>query len=325
MEELSMAAASHQQAGADTAALDLAVAVSAYNEAAHLRDCLRALAVAGRGLRMDVTVVVNGSTDRSAEVATAAMRETGLRGRVCQIAYADKSNAFNQYVYRLRVAAPVHVFVDAYATVAPDALSLLLQALRNAPLAHAAAAVPSSGRSARHLRDQMLEVPSIHGSLFAMRGAFLDRIAGQNVRLPLNFYRGDGLISSLVLHDLDAQSGDWQHQWMVVEPRATWTAPTLRLWRWRDARRQLRRLVQQARGRLQWHPVKGAIYQGGFAAMPPQADQATLDWLQAIPASHHPRWWRDPFATLAVRRMRALPPAPPEQDLLPRVVARFTP
>ena len=66
MEELSMAAASHQQAGADTAALDLAVAVSAYNEAAHLRDCLRALAVAGRGLRMDVTVVVNGSTDCSA-------------------------------------------------------------------------------------------------------------------------------------------------------------------------------------------------------------------------------------------------------------------
>jgi glycosyltransferase involved in cell wall biosynthesis len=325
MEELSMAASSQQQVATGAGAVDLAVAISAHNEAEHLGNCLRALAVAGRDLRMDVTVLLNGSTDRSPEVATATMRETGLAGKVCRIPYADKSNAFNQYAYRLRVPAPVHVFVDAYASVAPDALLLLMQALQNAPAANAAAAVPSSGRSAAMLREQMLQVPALHGSLFALREGFLDRMTRLGLRLPLNFYRGDGLLSSLVLHDLDALNGGWQHHRLVVEPRATWTVPETQLWRSRDARRQWRRRVQQARGHLQWYPVKAAIYDAGFAALPSQADQATLAWLNAMPAARHPRWWRDPFAMLAIRRMRAQPPAPPQQDLLPHTLMQTTP
>ena len=304
------------------------VAVSAHNEAAHLPACLRALALAGQGHRMAVTVLLNGSTDRSPEVAMAAMREAGLRGRVVRIPHADKSNAFNQYAYRLRGRAPVQVFVDAYATVAPDALALLAAALRDAPAAQAAAAVPSSGPSAPALRAQMIEMPGLHGSLFALRGAFLDRFVAAGLRLPLGLYRGDGLLSSLVLHDLDALGGDWQHERIVVEPRATWTAPVVRPWRWRDARRQARRLVQQARGRLQWPVVKDRIYDraaaAGFAALPPQADEAALAWIAADPA-RRPSWWKDPFGALAVRRMRAAPAAPAERDLLPQVLMETAP
>jgi glycosyltransferase involved in cell wall biosynthesis len=312
-------------------AVEWAVAVFAHNEASALPRCLEALARAGRGHALHVTVVLNGSTDASSAVAMALMRRHGLRGRICLIPQADKANAFNQYLHRLRVPAPLHAFVDAYAAIAPDALARLAQALRDAPEAHGAAAVPSTGRSAARLRRQMQAQPGLHGSLFMLRGSFLERMAAQGLRLPLNFYRGDGLISSLVLHDLDAHAGDWRHERLVVEPGATWEGPVLRPWRWGDLRRYWRRQVQQARGRLQWPALRQVLYDAsmppgaaGFAAMPAEADALVLRWLDADPARHAPRWWRDPLAVLALRRMRQAPP-PRAERLLPRVLMEFTP
>ncbi|MFC7552380.1 glycosyltransferase family A protein [Pseudoroseomonas wenyumeiae] len=145
-------------------AVDWAVAVFAHNEAASLSRCLEAVARAGQGQAIDVTAVLNGSTDASPDVAMAAMRRLGLRGRIALIPQADKSNALNQYIHRLRVPAPLHAFVDGYAAITPDLLRLLAQALRDAPEALAAAAVPSTGRSAALLRQQMQECPGLHGS-----------------------------------------------------------------------------------------------------------------------------------------------------------------
>jgi hypothetical protein len=294
-----------------------AVAVFGYNEAAWLPECLQALAKAGHDVPMDVTVVLNGSTDASPAVAVAALRRAGLRGRVCLIPHADKANAINQFVHELRPQAETYVFVDAYAIVAPDALRQLAGALDEAPTANGAAAVPSSGRSAARLRRQMLEQGGLHGSLFALRGCFVQRLALQGVRLPLGMYRGDGLLGSLALHDLDALGGGWQRERIAVQLQATWKAPTLKPWRWQDIRRMWRRSIQQGRGRLQWPAVRQAIYApaphaaaSGFAALPAEADRLTLEWLAEAPASRMPRWWRDPFAVLALRRMRHAPPPP---------------
>lgn len=313
---------------ARTQPVDWAVAVFAHNEASFLPRCLDALARAGQGQTLDVNVVLNGSTDASPDVAMAAMRRLGLRGRIVLIPEADKSNALNQYIHRLRAPAPLHAFVDAYAAVMPDSLRLLAQALRDAPDALGAAAVPSTGRSAALLRQQMLEHPGLHGSLFMLRGGFVERVADLGLRLPLHFYRGDGLLSSMVLHDLDAHGGGWVPGRIVVEPRATWDGPVLRLWRWNDLRRYWRRRLQQARGRLQWPALRQVLYdpaQTGFAALPPEADALTLSWLAEAPAERTPRWWRDPFGALALRRMRQTPPPPPEDRLLPRVLMEFAP
>jgi glycosyltransferase involved in cell wall biosynthesis len=312
--------------------VEWAIAVFGYNEAASLPRCLEAVVRAGQGRTVDVTVVLNGSTDQSPDVAMAAMRRLGLRGRIALIPQADKSNAFNQYVHRLRVPAPFHVFVDAYAAITPDSLTWLARALHDAPEANGAAAVPSTGRSAAVLRQQMQKEPGLHGSLFMLRGSFLERMAAQNLRLPLNFYRGDGLIASLVLHDLDAHSGDWKPHRVVVEPRATWEGPVLRPWQWNDLRRYWRRQLQQARGRLQWPALRQVIYDparppgaSGFAAMPAEADALVLSWIAESPAERTPRWSRDLFGALALRRMRRAPPPPPEERLLPRVLMEFTP
>jgi glycosyltransferase involved in cell wall biosynthesis len=292
--------------------------VFARNEAAGIGACLRALARAGHGAELEVCVVLNGSTDASAAVAAEALRETRQRGRIWSIAEGDKANAINQFIHHLRPPAETCFFVDAYAAVAPDALAWLHAALAANPGAQAAAALPTRGLSARRLRRAMRRQPGLHGSLFALRGGFLDRMAAQGLRLPLGFYRGDGLIGSLVLHDLDAMGGGWREERLVLEPRATWRVTPGRPWRLADLQRHWRRLIQQGRARLQWPAVRAAIYPGGFTALPDDADAHVLRWVAQT--AQAPRLWRDPFAAMALARMRG---APPRQDLTPRLLLEW--
>ncbi|WP_431282444.1 glycosyltransferase [Humitalea sp. 24SJ18S-53] len=294
------------------------VAVFARNEAANLPACLHALARAGLGPRGHVTVLLNGCSDASPTVAAEALRAEDLAGRVFAIPQGDKANAVNAFLHALRPAASTYFFVDGYAAVAPDALRRLDQSLRDKPVANAAAAVPSTGRSAEALRRSMVAYPGLHGSLFALRGSFVDRIVADGLRLPVGLYRGDGLLGSFVMHDLDSATGGWLNERLEVNLDATWVSPHLRPWRWQDLRRHWYRLVQQARGRLQWAALCEAIYPAGFTALPADADAAALRWIDAAPAQRAPRPWRDPFAAVALRRMRR---APPWGDLTPRLVA----
>lgn len=296
-------------------------AIFGRNEAGSIGPCLDALAVAAHGHALHVTLLLNGTTDDSHREACVALRRSGLAARIYAIAEADKANAFNHFVQHLRPAAQTYFFVDAYARVAPDALQLLDQALAATPDAQAAAAVPRTGRSAARLREEMIRNPGLHGSLFALRGSFVERIAAMGLALPLGLYRGDGLIGSFVLHDLDAVNGGWHGARLVVEPRASWAAPQLQPWRWQDWRRQWHRMIQQGRGRLQWAALRARIYPHGFGALPVDADASVLQWLEEAEA-HKPRPWRDPFAALALARMRQ---APPRQSLTPRLLSEWNP
>jgi hypothetical protein len=299
-----------------------AAAICARNEAQGIVSCLHALALAGAEKRLHVTVLLNGCTDNTGPLAERALRDTGMRGRIYAIAQGDKANAFNQFVHRLRPAASTYFFIDGYAAVARDALARLDTALDGRAEAAAAAAVPSRGRSAAQLRRQMVAEPGLHGSLFALRGSFVERIAALGLRLPVGLYRGDGLVGSMVLHDLDAAGGGWKPSRLVVEPAATWHVPVLQPWRPRDLRRHFNRLMQQGRGRLQGQALRAVLYPGGFQALPEYADEHTLRWIDAAPASRRPSPWRDPFAALALARMRRASPA---ADLTPRLVWEAAP
>lgn len=292
-------------------------AIFGRNEAASIGACIAALAVAAQGQSLHLTILLNGTTDDSHRAAAIALRRSGLPGRILAIAEGDKANAFNQFIQHLRPEAELYFCVDAYARVAPDALRHLAKALHDHPLAQAAAAVPGTGRSAARLRAAMIRHPGLHGSLFALRGGFVARIAELGLALPVGLYRGDGLLGSFLLHDLDAGQGGWQGERIAVEPRATWAAPQLQPWRWRDWRRQWQRLIQQGRGRLQWAAIRALIYPHGFGALPADADACVL---QSLDAARAPRLWRDPFAALALARMRR---APPRQSLTPRLLSEW--
>jgi hypothetical protein len=305
----------------DAAATGWSIAVFGRNEAASIGDCLRAIARAGQGHAPHVTVLLNGTTDGSTALAAQAMRAEGLGGCVYDIPHGDKSHAMNLFLHELRPPAETYFCVDAYARVRPDALRHLAARLAAQPRALAAAAVPSTGRSAPALRRMMLEQSGLHGSLFALRAGFVDRLVAAGLRLPVGLYRGDGMLGAFVLHDLDAAQGGWDTGRIAVAPEASWTTPDWQPWRWRDLRRHLRRLVQQGRGRLESAAMRSIIYERGFAGLPSQADAMVLGWIGADPAARTPSLRRDPFARLALARLRQS--APPSADALrPRLVLR---
>ncbi|WP_439596822.1 hypothetical protein [Falsiroseomonas sp.] len=301
------------------------VAVFGRNEAARIGACLRAIARAGReagpDVALHVTVLLNGTTDGSPALAATALRAAGLEGAVYEVPHPDKSHALNLFLHALRPPAALYVCIDAYAEIWPDSLNRLAARLERQPEALAAAAVPSSGRSAAALRQGMLRHSGLHGSLFALRAAFVERLAAAGLRLPVGLYRGDGLLGSFLLHDLDAAQGGWEGWRIAVEPAASWTTPRWQPWRWQDLRRHLHRLVRQGRGRLESAALRSLIYAEGFAGLPADADAMLRDWIAADPRARRPRPWRDPFAWLALARLRhAAPPCP--DSLRPRLVLR---
>lgn len=299
------------------------VAVFARNEAARLGACLRALGRSEGIPHLHVTVLLNGTRDGSARAAADAMREAGLAGRLIDIPHGDKSHAMNLFLHRLRPPAPLYVLMDGFAEVRPDALARLAERLARTPAAEAAAAVPSTGRSADALRRSMIEQPGLHGSLFALRGSFVERLAAARLRLPRGLYRGDGLIGAMVMHDLDALAHGWEPARIAVEPDASWVTPPGRLWHWPDLRRHLHRLLRQARGRLEMAALRDALYRKGFTGLPADSRTLVLDWIAADP-SRAPGLRQDPLARLALVLLRQPAVDPPPEALEPRLLLART-
>ncbi|MEP9376310.1 glycosyltransferase family A protein [Aquabacter sp. CN5-332] len=240
----------------------------ARNERPTLVSCLKHIARAARGRDAYVTVILNGNSDGSAQALKAAASEIEIPFSVYDIPYPDKSNAINQVIHRLRTTAETCFFVDAYAMISENALADLAAALAANLRALAAAAVPSVGRSAEAMRAEMMVNPGLHGSLFALRGDFVARMAASGFRLPVGLYRGDGLFGSAIMHDLDAIGTPWTKEHMAVAPTATWTFRPLSPWKRADRQRQWNRLLRQGRGELEDMAIKRIIYQGNYAALP---------------------------------------------------------
>jgi glycosyltransferase involved in cell wall biosynthesis len=122
--------------------------VLAHNEEARigatLGDLLGQDLWAQAGLEANLLVVVNGSSDRTAERARDILAQAPVASQVVELEAAGKANAWNRFVHELSPAdASVLGLVDADIRLPePDTLSRLLQALQASPQAVAAVDQP---------------------------------------------------------------------------------------------------------------------------------------------------------------------------------------
>lgn len=284
------------------------VAVFAMNEAATIAACLESLDANCAGVAARILLLLNGSTDATLAIAKGLrLRHAALEVHASQA--ADKANAINAYVHRLRDPGALAYFVDGYITIHAGALPAMERALAAQPRAHVASAVPMSGRSSAHMREQLVKGGGISGNLFAIRPEFLRRFAAAGLRVPLFMYRGDPLMGSMAAHDLDAMGTPWDDSRLIGVADATYEFRPLSPFRWGDVKRQLKREVRQARGALESAAVKALIYQRGYAALPRDADTLVRDFVAAQglpPAGLKARILRH----LALKDLRAEAPAP---------------
>jgi glycosyltransferase involved in cell wall biosynthesis len=270
------------------------IVVLAHNEEAHIGACLGSLPAG-----VPVHVVVNGSRDRTAEIARSVPDVT-----VHVFEQGGKARSWNRFVFDvLDGFAEEMVFVDGDAIVAPGSLAALTAALDANRRANAAAALPMNGRKAAMYRETTLRDCGLFGDLYAVRGAFLAQMKAAGIRLPNDLIGDDGLIAALAKTDLGPESA-WDATRVIPVAAAGFymaqpaDARDLRTWPM-----QYRRMINYSVRHFQNQMVRAIMQGEGPGALPRELAALYPDWLPRFRPRRSLRWWW--FDRLALARMRA--------------------
>jgi glycosyltransferase involved in cell wall biosynthesis len=292
------------------------IAVFGVNEASKIGACLSSIDQACQGTQSHVSVILNGTTDESVNIIK-ALKFSNCLVSVYSISIADKANAINQFIYGLHQDADVCFFVDAYVRIGKSSLSAMALALQKNSHAVAASGIPLTGRSATATAENTMKGGVLNGQFYALRRTFLDALISMNIKLPLQLYRGDGLIGSLAAHNLDAMGTNWDNGRIIGVRQATFEITPLSPLKPADLKRQFRREIQQARGRVENQAIKSIIYTSGYTALPANANEMIRTWIKTnTPA---PKSLKDQlFLRLALANLKI--PLIATNHLLPRLV-----
>lgn len=247
------------------------VMVLAHNEERHIAACLDSIIRSEPERRFDVFVMANGCTDGTERVVRAYSREFP-EVTLVSISLGDKCNAWNVFVHEtVRTHAQdreVYFFMDGDARATPGSFSTMHQALAENPHAHAASAVPVSGRNANRDRDEILEQHGLVANLYAMRGTFVQRLRELDVRIPLKLEGDDGLVGALVKWDLDPQRNPFDEQRIVPCAKAGFAFESMSLARPRDWVVYWKRAVRYGRRQYEFQLLGKALKEKGLAGLP---------------------------------------------------------
>ena len=276
-----------------------------------LSSSVDAVLTATSGRETAIDVIVNGGRTLAKEagsyIESIHVGERAARlMRVWHVRVADKSHAWNQYLHEIWPGSDIGFFIDGYVQVMPDALRMISEGLESAPRALAASGVPTVGRSAKALRDQLLREGGVHGNLYAVRGSVLGHLRDVGFRLPLGIYRTDPLLIAVICFGLDPSTNEWDINRIFVHPQATWRFRSLNWWNPGDLRVHFNRVMRQAQGELENLAVREhlAIQTNPPQGLPRTASELVGNWISSFPETARRTFVRNPLCLLAAHNLR---------------------
>ena len=280
---------------------NVSVGVFAYNEERGIIACLDSIFAGGLGRAIDVHVLVNGCTDRTADiVANYAASHSGVHVHV--IGLGDKTNAWNLYIHEFCSAARVHIFVDGDVQVRSGSLAIMAQALEDNSSANASTAIPDSGRNSGDWLSLIVDDHGLAGNLYALRGEFVDRIRAAKIKLPVGLIGDDSWIGALANFDLDIDRG-WVKERTIVCTEARFHYDSLQWYRPRDIKLYWRRRQRYAHRTWQNQCMKTHIHNGGMQTLPIEVNDLYRTYPHLLRLT-----WKGVdtlFLWLALRKIRA--------------------
>jgi len=227
-----------------------------------------------------IDVLVNGNPALAQGLAHTLSATQSLR--VWSIPLADKANAWNQYIHQIWSGEEIAFFVDGYVRLNPDAVELLGNAVEANVQALGGTGVPTMGRSAKTLRENMIINTGFHGNFCCIKGDTLRQMRDQKVRLPVGLYRTDALMGAFLCYALDPRSHDWEDFRIHVHPTASWQIDPAKWWRARDMHAYLKRYFRQMRGKLENAAFADhlANRRCSPADLPTTAREMVLEWVE---------------------------------------------
>lgn len=281
---------------------------AARESAAVLVASIRAALTACKGQCAIVNVLINGNHALALELA--AVVDTWDNEpcdlQLWSISTPDKAHTWNEYAHRIWTPGSLAFFVDGYARVMPDAFRQIERQLVEAPESWCASGVPTCGRSAKSIREEMLRSGGIHGNLYSVSPDGMESIRTTGFRLPLGLYRTDPLLGAALIFRLDPANNKWEPKRIAVVATATWQVDKQSLWSVRSIQGQLKRMVRQAQGELENRAAREhmAIKRLAPQCLPKTAKELITHWLEEQPAQARSLFKQRPLTFYAARKVR---------------------
>lgn len=260
------------------------IAVMAHNEERRIARCLKSLPL--KDSRIAVHVVVNGSSDGTAEIAR------GFQGvTVHEYAAGGKARSWNRFVFDTPgIVADCFVFVDGDAEIAAGSVEALVQTLDRNPGANAAAGMPMNGRNADAYRAELTEDHGMFGDLYALRGTFVERMREKKIRLPEDLVGDDGLLCALAKTDLGNEE-EWRDDRVAPCPGAGFFCEPASLLAPKTLATQYRRMVNYSTRHFQNRMISAIMRDAGPAGLPPRLASLYPDWAGRMAPRPNLVWW----------------------------------
>jgi glycosyltransferase involved in cell wall biosynthesis len=278
--------------------MSLGVAIFAHNEARRIGASLASLPLDRADTRFHV--LVNGSTDDTADIARAA-----LSGRsnavVHDLAQGGKARTWNRFVHDIGEVHDACIFMDGDAEIAAGSFDALAAALAAHPSANAAAAMPLNGRRAAAYRAQIKAEGGLFGDLYALSGAFVAEIRARGVRLPEDLIGDDGLICAWAMTGLDTDA-HWDKARVVACEGAGFLCEPVAIANPATWRIQYRRMIAYSVRHFQNRIVSDIMAREGPAGLPPRLSSLYRQWLPRLRPRGGVTGW---FDRKALAKMRA--------------------
>lgn len=252
------------------------VVVLAHNEARRIERCLASIVADAPHARVDV--VVNGSTDATAAIAS-RFAERHPRVRVHDWPEGGKSRSWNRFVHDTLVEVPdVLLFVDGDAEVVPGSLPAMVAAIDADAHLLCVGAMPGNGRRRAHYRAELREEHGIFGDLYALRGSFVRRLRAARVRLPDDLIGDDGLVGALAKIDLGTLEA-WDDRRVLPIDAASFLCEPVTLTRPSSWRLQYRRMINYSMRHFQNAIVTDILRREGAGGLPRRLASLYPEWL----------------------------------------------
>lgn len=274
------------------------VTILAHNEERRIAACLASLPLGDPEIA--VHVVVNGSTDRTAAIA----REVGGENvTVHDWEEGGKARSWNRLVLDTPdIHADAFVFVDGDAEIMPGSIRALADLLRARPETNAAAGLPCNGRRLEAYRAELIASHGMFGDLYALSGAFVERMRAGGIRLPEDLIGDDSLLGALAKTGL-ADESDWHEERLLPCPDAGFLCEPRALVSLSSLRSQYGRMINYSLRHFQNRIISQIMRGPGPVGLPVRMADLYPEWLGRFRPRHHPVWWW--FDRQALARIRA--------------------
>lgn len=274
------------------------VCVLAHQEERRIAACLGSLPLDDPAIA--VHVVVNGSIDRTAAIASSV---GGDRVTVHDWPQGGKARSWNRFVFDTPgIDGRAFVFVDGDAEVVPGSVEALAASLAADPGLNAVSGMPRNGRRAKDYQRGMLSEHGMFGDLYALSGDFVARMRRSGLRLPEDLVGDDGLLCALAKADLQSER-EWREDRVHVCPNAGFLCEPASLFSPETMRLQYRRMINYSVRHFQNRILTSVMRGEGAGSLPGRLAELYPEWLDRLaPRAHPALWW---FDRKALARMRA--------------------